>query len=61
MQLNRLAAIFTMVLSFGFIACSESDVESVTTPANGVEVGLWLGDSKSDTRTTINDDGRSRK
>ena len=59
MQLNRLAAIFTMVLSFGFIACSESDVESVTTPANGVEVGLWLGDSKSDTRTTINDDGIS--
>lgn len=59
MQLNRLAAIFTMVLSFGFIACSESDVESVTTPANGVEVGLWLGDSKNDTRTTINDDGIS--
>ena len=59
MQLNRLAAIFTMVLSFGFIACSESDVESVTTPTNGVEVGLWLGDSKNDTRTTINDDGIS--
>lgn len=57
MQLSRLAAIFTMVLSFNLIACSKGDAESVVTPDGGVEVGLWLGDGK--TRTTINDDGIS--
>lgn len=57
MQLSRLAAIFTMVLSLCLIACSKGDAESVVTPDGGVEVGLWLGDDK--TRTTINDDGIS--
>ena len=57
MQLNRLAVLFTMVLALGFVACSMDDAESVVTPNNSVEVGLWLGNNQ--TRTTINDDGVS--
>lgn len=57
MQLGKLAAIFVMVLSLGFAACSESIDEGYVAPENGVEVGLWLGGNT--TRTTINDDGIS--